>query len=92
MTRTQHAALAKAPSVLANSRSVKNKPSPTFGKCLRVPFLTKQSGQEEIMTLPTVIKRVFANRVLEKKSRVSFVVIMLVCMGRDCVIPSVPSL
>lgn len=57
-----NAALAKVPFVLADVRSVQNKPCPTFGKCLRVPFLTEQRVEEdEVVTLPTETNQVFAN-------------------------------
>lgn len=83
-----NAAQAKVISVLANSRSVKSKPCSTFGKCLRVPILTKyRVEKEKVFALPTVTNQVFG-----KKCLYSFVVLMLVCIGRDCVIPLVPLL
>lgn len=58
-----NAAQAKVISVLANSRSVKSKPCSTFGKCLRVPILTKYSVEKEkVFALPTVTNQVFGKK------------------------------
>lgn len=59
-----NAAQAKVISVLANSRSVKSKPCCTFGKCLRVPILTKyRVEKEKLFALPTVTNQVFGKNV-----------------------------
>lgn len=55
-----NAARANVVSVLADLRSVEYKPCPTFGKCLRVPVLTKQRVEQErrrIKSLQTELKK-----------------------------------